>query len=331
MNESHKPDDHWDDLPVDFWDFPISIQDKNACGWDASLLLDGDGDWVSAPDTALPTGAQSRTIFVRFESRNLTGRHALVSWGNSNPTEMFSLLTIGSQIAVTQSGSESLGGSLVVHQCYDAFVTLDGDLTLEETTIYLDGVSVVVDNPIVDTVLSGNLYIGRSGDGDTENEFHGCVSDVRIWDRVLDSTDRGLVRADSPGTNSVPTGLLRWYQLQTDLADSGGGSHDGTAVGDAAIGNCPDCPGSALSVVVTLDPASGDSPLSVDFSAAPSGGVGPYTYSWTIEDGSPNTSTAASGTTVITIPGNKTFTVVVTDACGTEVTESDSINVAAAP
>lgn len=323
------PDDNWDNLPTDFWDFPISIQDKNACGWDASLLLDGTGDWVSAPDTGLQDGPLNRTVFVRFESRDLSGRHALVSWGSATATEMFSLLTIGTQIAVTQSGSDIAGGSLTVNQCYDAFVSLDKG---NELTVYLDGSSVIVDTATVATVLSGTMYIGRSGDGDSENEFLGCITDVRIWNRVLNGTERGQVRADAPGVNSVTGGLDRWYQLAANVNDSGSGGYNGTLVGDAAIGNCPDCPGETLSAVMTLDPpVGGTSPVTLSYTVAPTGGVGPYTYSWTFEDGSPPTSTTQSGTTEITNPGNKNIEVTVTDACGASASAFDSINVAAAP
>ena len=79
------------------------------------------------------------------------------------------------------------------------------------------------------------------------------------------------------------------------------------------------------------NPNSGTAPLTVYFNPNPSGGLEPYTYSWTFGDG--GTSTSASPSHQYTAAGSFTATVVVTDTETTKQVKSATatITVTAAP
>jgi hypothetical protein len=75
------------------------------------------------------------------------------------------------------------------------------------------------------------------------------------------------------------------------------------------------CDAATLTVEALRDVSGGTAPLEVNFTATPTGGVGPYTYLWDFGDGSP-TSTTQNPTHIYTTPGSFVASVTVTDACG---------------
>jgi PKD repeat protein len=85
------------------------------------------------------------------------------------------------------------------------------------------------------------------------------------------------------------------------------------------------CEAAALEVVAAADPTSGAAPLLVNFTATPSGGVAPYTYSWDFDDG--GSSALQNPSHTYTTCGEFEATVTVTDACGCQATDSVIITV----
>jgi PKD repeat protein len=90
-----------------------------------------------------------------------------------------------------------------------------------------------------------------------------------------------------------------------------------------------------LTVTAQADQTQGLPPLTVHFSKAVSGSVGPFTYDWDFGDGS-NHDTGSAPTHIYLSAGTYTVTLTVTtqDACGTTYTKTDShlvITVYAAP
>ncbi|MGI0067728.1 MAG: PKD domain-containing protein, partial [Thermoplasmata archaeon] len=75
-----------------------------------------------------------------------------------------------------------------------------------------------------------------------------------------------------------------------------------------------------LVIVTTASPTSGDEPLSVAFVSSASGGVPPYTYSWTFGDG--GTSTQQNPVYIYTAAGVFDSTATVTDSVFTEAEAS---------
>jgi PKD repeat protein len=65
----------------------------------------------------------------------------------------------------------------------------------------------------------------------------------------------------------------------------------------------------------TGSPTRGLAPLAVRLSAKPSGGIAPYAYNWSFDDGTPNATTADVARTFYD-PGNYTVTLLVENAAG---------------
>ena len=127
------------------------------------------------------------------------------------------------------------------------------------------------------------------------------------------------------GTWSITDGMCTWTSATWD------GS--GTEVFTLASGDAEMCASSvSVSCQDAYDPCYGaeslygnvnqDSgsglPLTVNYTSSPSGGVGPYTYAWVFDGGTPSTSTAQNPTVVYYGSGEwDAATLDVTDACDT--------------
>jgi PKD repeat protein len=84
-----------------------------------------------------------------------------------------------------------------------------------------------------------------------------------------------------------------------------------------------------LQLAISRTPASGDYPLEVSFSSSVSGGVPPYSYSWTFGDGG----TSAQANPVHTYEKSGTFvvTLVVHDSQSGEITKTTDVTVSTPP
>jgi len=80
-----------------------------------------------------------------------------------------------------------------------------------------------------------------------------------------------------------------------------------------------------LEVSIAANPNNGQSPLSVSFTSAVSGGLGPYTYAWTFGDG--GTSSSANPTHVYQSAGTFIVTLVVTDSQGNQKSATATVTV----
>lgn len=81
----------------------------------------------------------------------------------------------------------------------------------------------------------------------------------------------------------------------------------------------------ALGLSVTLEPTTGAAPLSVNYSASPSGGTAPITYLWEFGDGT--SSVAPSGSHVYATPGTYNGTATATDATSASTNRTFSVTV----
>ncbi len=107
----------------------------------------------------------------------------------------------------------------------------------------------------------------------------------------------------------------------------------GKAVGDLWGSDCGPFSGTMRvmslppppTVVATGSPTTGSAPLSVSFSATVSGGLAPFSYSWTFGDGS--SSSGASTSHTYSSPGTFTAQVVVTDSRSRSSADSVTVTV----
>jgi parallel beta-helix repeat protein len=85
-------------------------------------------------------------------------------------------------------------------------------------------------------------------------------------------------------------------------------------------------PTNQLTVSASASPLTGTAPLSVSFTGNVSGGIPPYTYSWTFGDGS--SSTQQNPTHTYSQPGDYTAVIIVTDGISQQRSDSVDIEVA---
>lgn len=84
-----------------------------------------------------------------------------------------------------------------------------------------------------------------------------------------------------------------------------------------------------LAVTVGATPNSGTAPLTVQFTASPTGGAPPYAYRWKFGNGA--TSQAQDPSYTYSTSGNYSASITVTDSQGTVATAAEAISVGAAP
>jgi uncharacterized repeat protein (TIGR02543 family)/prepilin-type N-terminal cleavage/methylation domain-containing protein len=155
---------------------------------------------------------------------------------------------------------------------------------------------------------------------------------------TMSGPNTGKINTPYTFTMNVTGGLAPYSYLWTNATGSGdtavaqfdyAGSKTVSCVVTDALGQTTNA--SAVIVIsspLNLDlvgPATGKINTSYTFTATASGGLSPYTYSWT------NATGTAIGTAYFTSPGSKDVTCVVTDALGQTATKTATIVIAAVP
>jgi hypothetical protein len=115
--------------------------------------------------------------------------------------------------------------------------TIDGDgiwhlvtITRENNVmqVYVDGVLEVTSNPSSLIVNAHKLYFGKSFQPDNLNEyFNGKIDDVRIYNRVLSSSEIQQLYNES----SLYNGLVAYYPFNSNANDESGNGNHGTVNG----------------------------------------------------------------------------------------------------
>lgn len=140
-------------------------------------------------------------------------------------------------------------------------------------------------------------------------------------------------------TISLTPGSTHTFSLNVRIPEVSTGAHTftakgtGQAVGDWFSSDVTWNPATitilsipSLNVACSANPTSGTRPLSVQFTSTVSGGLTPYTYSWTFGDGS--TSSEANPMHVYSSSGTYTVTLVVTDTETNQQVESSTTTIA---
>jgi PKD repeat protein len=167
----------------------------------------------------------------------------------------------------------------------------------------------------VDQITGFNFVIQNEGDKSFDMTDFTIHFDWQATNMVYDLLDSTLSFA--PGTSHTFDMSVRIPQISTG-AHTFTAKGTGQAVGDWFSSDVTWNPATItimsvpiLNVACSANPTSGTSPLSVQFTSTVSGGLTPYTYSWTFGDGS--TSSTANPMHTYTSAGTYTVTLVVTD------------------
>jgi hypothetical protein len=177
-------------------------------GSEPVLLLDGTGDYVSAPDSANWYFTGDFTIQAKAKADSTSGGRCIVSqWLASGNERAWNLEIVGSEVrfGYSTNGTDNLtteitsGAGIAVNTWYDIAVTLDtGTTTLK---IWVDGVAVYTNASfsasLNDSTADLNIGALNAGSGDL---FDGRISDVRIYngtaETITDLTSKPAVTTE---------------------------------------------------------------------------------------------------------------------------------------
>ena len=175
--------------------------------------------------------------------------------------------------------------------------------------------SYVPANAYVDQITGFSFVIQNEGDKSFDMTDFTIHFDWQATNMVYDLLDSTL--SFSPGASHTFSLNVRIPQISTG-AHTFTAKGTGQAVGDWLSSTVTWNPATitimsvpTLNVACSANPTSGTSPLSVQFTSTVSGGLTPYTYSWTFGDGA--ISSAANPMHTYSSAGTYTVTLVVTD------------------
>lgn len=189
------------------------------------LTFDGIDDQVDFPAMVVPTGASPRTLtcWVRSSATAANELQTIFSYGNAAPGERFSarLDNLASFPFNHAMRLEVDGGYVVGTRNINdgqwhhlAWVVSDfnndASLNVNETLLYVDGVTDPVSSFVSRVMNTGNGYhptLGGSGHAANYN-YQGDIDDVRIFPRVLSSTEIAIL--------AVPTIILPSGEVDKD-------------------------------------------------------------------------------------------------------------------
>ena len=211
-------------------------------------------------------------------------------------------------------------GSIVTHT-YSSTGTFNAVLTAEDagspqqTATFQQ--TVTVTNPPPPTLVAGFSYSPISPEAGQQLEFTGSASGgVTPYVFSWSFGDGSIATGNSSLHTYTSSG---WYIVALTVGD---------ANGDAANYSKTVTVAGVPNISFSYSPASPEASSPVTFNASTTGGVGPFTFSWSFGDGSLSVINPASHTYFM--PGSFTVTLTATDSDGVNASSSQVIIVAPA-
>lgn len=282
---------------------------------------------LTVNDSGLPrqTASSQLSITVTSPPPTLT---AIFTYSPSMPQVgqqiTFSASTNGGTAPYTLGWSLGDGsvtsGSIVTHT-YSSTGTFNAVLTAEDagspqqTATFQQ--TVTVTNPPPPTLVAGFSYSPISPEAGQQLEFTGSASGgVTPYVFSWSFGDGSIATGNSSLHTYTSSG---WYIVALTVGD---------ANGDAANYSKTVTVAGVPNISFSYSPASPEASSPVTFNASTTGGVGPFTFSWSFGDGSLSVINPASHTYFM--PGSFTVTLTATDSDGVNASSSQVIIVAPA-
>jgi arylsulfatase A-like enzyme len=198
-----------------------------------ALSFDGVNDGIVLTGNKGITGSAARSVTFFLNSNAIQSaniRPTMVSWGsgispvvtgtrfdvNLNHTNNYVL-----RVEVANAGvnfASPVRGDLRGVGWVHCAVVVPGGATVSQIQGYLDGVlaTPTIDPSnaaatLVNTTALYDVAIGRTGQGDQQRNINGLMDDVRIYPRVLTSTEIAMLAAQTPDENLS----AQWFHAYT--------------------------------------------------------------------------------------------------------------------
>lgn len=269
-----------------------------------SLLVDGETDTFDF-DIPIPTG-QSITQQIDFGTEETEGEFSVTATLDSNgaiaetdetdnaATAVFSVVS-----AITEKPNLVVSQFTIANQDGSSSLTV-GDQTFFSLTITNEGTVPT------ETGFTISYQIG-------EELFTSTVAEVIGAGEAIDEN----VEVDGP-TAPGELEVVATLDSEQVIAESNENDNSATVTVTVQDVDTPD----PLSVDFNVASTTVISGESISFDPSVTGGVPPYSYSWTFDGGNPSTSTEEQPTILYSMTGNFDVSLVVTDDAGTSTTES---------
>jgi hypothetical protein len=173
------------------------------------------GDNLIGSDPALPQGASERTLSL-WVRPSPGGIQTIFNYGTFASTERFGLLTLNEKDYFVGEGRD-LAGNVVLTDgpWHHLAVTYDGT----NVSLYVDGTFDKSEVPASALDTQGTTFtIGHTVTVSGREPFHGNVSDIRVYSRVLTTGEIAQLAAFDGQNNpealrSSTSGLVFWLPL----------------------------------------------------------------------------------------------------------------------
>jgi len=156
-------------------------------------------EFVSMANTAnnLPSSNSARSVSFWAYPNDLSNYHNMVSMGLANANGRFSIriqASTGLLEYIGQSNDYATSHALSANVWQHIVVTHDGSTM----NFYADGSLVDSNATSLNTSAGGNLRLGVNVDGSNDEWYDGALDEVRIYDRVLSSSEIALLYNEAP-------------------------------------------------------------------------------------------------------------------------------------
>jgi hypothetical protein len=189
--------------------------------YDGAYTFDGNGDYVQATPTGLPSGSNSRTIMAWIKATNTDSVRVPFAYGNSGASQGGAFgFYINSDETLHFWGMGSAdfptGAVVTTNDWQHVAVTYDGS----NVKVYLDAVQV---GPTTSRTLNtGNsgLFIGSDGNIDPASyHYSGLIDEVMVWNRELSSDE--IYQQFASNLNKINTDSWELYVNQSKNSTMG--------------------------------------------------------------------------------------------------------------
>ena len=193
--------------------------------------FNGQSSWVGTGTAGFPTGNNPVSVFawVYYNGPDpITGIGGVESYGSTTGFlgSYLALRVSATSMAIDESGEgPTTAFGMTPNTWQFVGYTWNGNT---QYTFYLNGLSVVVTGPVPSNIVTTTSYLGTDLHNPGVNSFNGFISNVQIYNTLLDANTVQLLYQEGIGGAPVePKYLTAWWPLNGDVNDYSGNGNNG--------------------------------------------------------------------------------------------------------